>query len=257
MSAFVLKIIAMLAMLLDHTAAVFEPQFASVSPWLYTGCRMFGRLAFPLFALGIAEGAVHTRSPKKYLLRMALFALAAQIPFSLMLGTTSSGRSFQLLSQTVPYAIELSVMVTLFLGLAVCIALEKKKPFAAAVALAAAYAIDLTVGMDYGFLGVLFILSLYLSREKKLMRFLIMLIFPLLFFFSPVKACVLELIKGGPFRFTRGVLYCISMAAAGIAVLFYNGKPGKKLGVFGYIFYPAHMLVLWTVWFILRLGGSV
>ena len=243
-------------MLVDHTAAVFSPQLASVDPWLYIGCRMFGRLAFPIFALGIAEGAAHTRSPKKYLLRMGLFALAAQIPFSLMVGITSSANSFQLFSQTVPYKLDLSVMVTLFLGLSVCLALEKKKPFFAALALAAAFAIDYTVGMDYGFLGVIYILALYLSREKKIMLFAVMLLFPLLFYLSPVKAMVWELVHGGPLRLTQGVLNCICMAAAGILVLFYNRKPGKKLGVFGYVFYPAHMLVLWCVWFVLRLGGN-
>lgn len=256
MTAFILKLIAMLAMLADHTAAVFMPQFAGVSPWLYTGCRMFGRLAFPLFALGVAEGAVHTKSPKKYLLRMGLFALAAQIPFSLMTGTQGSARSFTLLSQTVPYNIGLSVMVTLFLGLAVCLALEKKKPFFAALALIAAYFIELTVGMDYGLMGVIFIAAIYLSREKKFLRFLVMIIFPLIFYFDPLRTLAKEFIKGAPLTLTPGVLYCASMAAAGVIALFYNKKPGKKLGVFGYIFYPAHMLVLWMIWFILRLGGN-
>lgn len=257
MTAFILKLIAMLAMLVDHTAAVFSVQFSSVHPWFYTGCRMFGRLAFPLFALGIAEGAAHTKSPRKYLLRMGLFALAAQIPFSLMTGTQGSQHSFQLLSQTVPYRLELSVMVTLFLGLVICLSIEKKKPFFGAFAIIAAYFIELTVGMDYGLMGVLFIAAIYLSREKKFLRFLVMLIFPVLFFFDPVKLLAKEFLAGGPLTLSAGVFYCASMALAAVIALFYNNKPGKKIGVFGYVFYPAHMLVLWAVWFILRLGGDV
>ncbi|MBO6061831.1 MAG: hypothetical protein J6P98_06945, partial [Clostridia bacterium] len=63
MSAFVIKLIACIAMLIDHIGFVFEEPLAAVNPGLPLVFRLIGRLAFPLFAFGVAEGAVRTSSP--------------------------------------------------------------------------------------------------------------------------------------------------------------------------------------------------
>lgn len=254
MSAYVLKIIACIAMLVDHTAYVFEPQLNQVNPWLYVGCRMFGRLAFPLFALGIAEGTTHTSSPKKYLKRMLLFALVAEIPFSLMLGIRSTPviASFTVLGQTVSLFRPFSVMVTLFLGLAACLSIHNGKHFGAALAIAAAWIIDRTFGMDYGLLGVLFIIGLYLSRQNKVKRLIVTLVFVVCFYFSPLKAFAETLITTGRFTLSRGMLYASAMAVSAFIMLLYNKKPGRKSGLLFYAFYPTHMLMLWLIWFMTK-----
>ena len=56
----------------------------------------------------------------------------------------------------------------------------------------------------------------------------------------------------------HAVLSCIGIGVSGIVVLnFYNGKKGKRSGRFSkwffYIFYPAHLFVLWLI----RLGLGV
>ncbi len=247
MSIYVLKIIACIAMLVDHTAYVFEPQLTSVSPWLYIGCRMFGRLAFPIFAFCIAEGTTHTSSPKRYLRRMFLFALAAQIPFSLMLIA-----SFTVLGQQVALYRSFSVMVTLFLGLAACLSIHNGKHFGAALAIAAAWIIDKTVGMDYGLLGVLFIIGLYLARQNKGKRLLVALVFIACFYFASLKAFAKTLITTGRFRLMTGVLYAAAMAVSAFIMLFYNKKPGRRSGLLFYVFYPTHMLMLWLIWFFIK-----
>lgn len=255
MSAYVLKIIACIAMLVDHTAYVFEPQLNSVSPWLYVGCRMFGRLAFPLFALGVAEGTTHTSSPKKYLRRMIIFTLIAQIPFSLMLGISATPviTSFTVLGQKIALYRSFSVMMTLLLGLCACLSIHNGKHFGAALAIAAAWVIDHTVGMDYGLLGVLFIIGLYLARQNKGKRLIVALIFIACFYFDPLKSFLKTLVTTGTFRLTRGVLYAAAMAASAFIMLFYNKKPGRKSGLLFYAFYPTHMLMLWLIWFIIKL----
>ena len=65
MSAFVLKLLALLAMVTDHTAIVL----LSISP-LYMPMRSFGRMAFLVYAFFLAEGFRHTRSASKYALRL-------------------------------------------------------------------------------------------------------------------------------------------------------------------------------------------
>lgn len=243
-------------MLTDHAAVVLLPQFPSVSPWVYVACRMIGRLAFPLFALGVAEGAVHTKSPKKYLLRMFLFALAAQIPFMLMTGTEHASRSITLFGQSIGINFEFSVMVTLFLGLSICLALREKKYFGAALAIMAAYAAELSVGMDWGIKGVLFIVALYLAKEKKWQRLLVMLVFAGIFYFAPIKSALYDIIKKGTFTMRSGLLYYFAMSFAAVLALFYNGNQGRKMGVWCYIFYPVHMLLLWVIWLLIKLGGA-
>ena len=59
-NAFTLKMIATVAMLIDHIGAVLFPQIEIL--------RIIGRIAFPIFAYMIAEGCVHTKSKKKYFL---------------------------------------------------------------------------------------------------------------------------------------------------------------------------------------------
>ena len=64
LSSFWLKIIALLTMTIDHVGLAFD-----IEPFRY-----IGRLALPLFCFMIAEGAIHTRSFKKYALRLGVMA---------------------------------------------------------------------------------------------------------------------------------------------------------------------------------------
>lgn len=70
-----LKLLACLFMAIDHVGHYYR-EF--LSPEAYMVLRMVGRLAFPIFARGIALGFARTRSPFRYLLRMSVFAVAAQ-----------------------------------------------------------------------------------------------------------------------------------------------------------------------------------
>ena len=68
LSNFWLKLIALLTMTIDHIGYLL--------PYSTTALvfRYIGRLALPLFCFMIAEGAIHTKSFKKYALRLGIMA---------------------------------------------------------------------------------------------------------------------------------------------------------------------------------------
>ena len=68
-----LKIIAAIAMLIDHVGLMFFPEIALF--------RIIGRLAFPIFAFMIAEGCKYTRSRLRYFLQLFGLALGCQIVY--------------------------------------------------------------------------------------------------------------------------------------------------------------------------------
>lgn len=69
-----LKLLALVTMLVDHIGYMFFP-----NEMLF---RIIGRLAFPIFAYQIALGYSRTSNLKKYVLRLSLFALITQLPYS-------------------------------------------------------------------------------------------------------------------------------------------------------------------------------
>ena len=249
MTAFIIKLIACITMLIDHVGFVFDEQLAAIHPSLPLIFRIIGRLAFPLFAFGIAEGATRTSSPVKYLVRMFIFMLIAQLPFMLMLGTHYGEFTINLFEHQVWLTPEGSVMVTLFLGLAVCVSIHEGKHFGAALALVIAYIFDKLVGMDYGFLGVVYVAAIYLSRNTKFGRLLIMVLFAGCFYLSSLQAFAINLFKHSVTpSMMKGVYYFIGMCVPAILLLFYNGKQGPKLKYAVYAFYPLHMTVIWIIW---------
>ena len=82
-NAQIIKLIALALMTVDHIGFIFENQ---LPPQLMIMMRMIGRISFPLFAYGISLSAMHTSSKKKYIVRLAVFAVITQPAFMLMSG---------------------------------------------------------------------------------------------------------------------------------------------------------------------------
>lgn len=76
MTGFILKIIALITMLLDHIKYAIPATNGLLTQY-------FGRISFPLFAFLITEGYIHTRSREKYIKRLLIFAIISQVPFML------------------------------------------------------------------------------------------------------------------------------------------------------------------------------
>ena len=65
-----LKIIAMVAMFLDHVGKMLLPQYQIL--------QIIGRLAFPIFAFMIAEGCFYTKNKVRYFLTIFLLGAGCQ-----------------------------------------------------------------------------------------------------------------------------------------------------------------------------------
>ena len=228
-SGSVLKWIAIAVMFLDHIGAclleVFVLNVHGNSPLagqignLYFWydfdqiLRSAGRMAFPIFCFLLVEGAVHTRSPKRYLLRLALFAVLSEIPFDLALH-----------NQTFYWGAQ-NVFFTLLLGLLVILVFQRypAEGWKGMLALAVSAAAAELGGTDYGVVGVAVIAAMYLLRERPLAAYLISL-------------ALLALLN-------RQELYS---APAFLAMALYNGRRGRQPKYFFYVFYPVHLLLLWA-----------
>ncbi|MFA6719629.1 MAG: TraX family protein [Prevotella sp.] len=155
-----LKVIAMVTMVIDHTACYFVS-----GGWEYECMRGIGRIAFPIFAFLIAEGYRHTRRKWDYGRNLLIFALISEIPW-MLLHTDGSH----------------NVLFTLLAGLC-CIAildkLESHKILPLLFALAIALATS-ALNTDYGIQGVALVMMFYLFKDKPL----ILLLFALLLFYD-------------------------------------------------------------------------
>ncbi len=208
MTGFQLKLLAMLAMTADHIGAVFFPEI----PLL----RWIGRLAMPVLCFFIGEGLRHTRSPRRYLLRLTGFALLSELPFDLAFyGGIEWGHQ--------------NVYFTLALGLLALWAIQSRDMEGWLLALTAALAAEL-LGCDYGMYGVLLILLLdrfHRARSEQL-----------------AAAALLNLAFFG--------LQTQTLSLIALPLLWlYNGKRGRDDRRLFYLYYPAHLCVLGILRFVL------
>ncbi len=140
-----LKIIAVIAMLIDHVGYTFFPEVMAF--------RAIGRIAFPIFAFLIAEGMLHTSNWKKYALRLLIFALIAEIPFDLF----TSGNIIDWEHQ--------NVLFTLLMG-ALTIVLFNTKHYVGYIGIGAIMALGEIANVDYALFGVLLVFVIYvLNRD--------------------------------------------------------------------------------------------
>ncbi len=221
MSSFVLKVIACITMFIDHIGYAIYGKLS----W----CNYIGRIAFPIFAYQITEGYTHTKSLKKYFLRLLVFAIISQVPFMLFHSIIS--RDFGL-----------NIFFTLLLGLLSIFLFEKLPskllsiPF---IALLCAFA-EVT-NMDYGYWGVLLIFVFYLCKNSKILLTISFL----------VLLCIHYVPNFIVSNFYYGYIYLMLCTFASIVpILFYNQKQGRKVKYFLYVFYPAHLLFIYGLHFL-------
>lgn len=233
MTSFILKIIAVISMFCDHLG---DALFGHLTIF-----NILGRVAFPIFAFQISQGFLYTKNLKKYALRLTIFAIISQIPFSLFVNKFLSSTS------------GLNIFFTLLLGLGCMmvydyfsklqskelnirfLGIEFKKYIGFMVVFFIAILGEI-LQVDYGFWGIAVIFSFYFFRENKIAMI--------------ISFVILCLIKYGlwilmyPFHIFY-ILLCIATIFPIIFIWLYNGKQGPKVKYLLYIFYPLHLLLLY------------
>ena len=249
LSGFTLKCIAMVTMLIDHIGYVLFPG--------YVIFRIIGRLAFPIYCFLLVEGAVHTSNWKKYLGRLFLFALISEIPFNLAIGGS------------VWYPEAQNVLFTLMLGLLAIRLLQeplnrknqsldaghgeishsgRNQTLITGIRVALVLALVLLAEFartDYGAGGVIFILIFYVFRSQQLLK-------------SAVFAAAVAFLYGGIENFailSLVPILCYNEGKGSFPLPKHSkaefGFPDKRgpgaWKYFFYVFYPAHLLLLYLL----------
>lgn len=209
MSSFGIKIIAVIATLIDHIGFVFFPSVEIL--------RIIGRIAMPLFAFQVALGFRHTKNRNKYILRMLVFAIISQLPFMLLMSIHSN-------------IFKLNIGFTFLFALLILYSVEEIKPFwEKIICLVPILFLAWWFNYDYYLYGVALIIIFYFTNTKKIFTFPLWVI----------ASSVYSLYKDN-YRHIYSLF-------AFIPVLLYNGKKGKNIKYFFYAFYPLHMLLLYLI----------
>lgn len=211
MSAFVLKLIAIISMTFDHLGYAI---FHKVSFFNY-----IGRLAFPIFAFQISEGYLHTKNLKKYYFRLLSFALISQVPFYL----------FRLVCMNTN-KLAFNIFFTLLFGLACINIIDKcRNRFLSYILIIILSSIAEILNFDYGAFGVLLILSFYTFRNNKILLTIAYILLTTINYIN-MRTLFLPLF--------------ISCLFSLMFIFLYNKKQGKKLKYIFYILYPVHLIIL-------------
>lgn len=216
-----LKILACVTMLVDHAALLFDG-----SPWL----RVIGRLAFPIYCFLLTEGIRHTRDVRCYLSRLLFAAIVSEPIYDLVLYPCVGIWQHQ------------NVLWTLVLGCAMlwCMTMIHKPVAKLAVMLLFALAAQL-VRASYGSSGIYMIALFALCRGMPEGKWVL-----------AAGLLVINWLMGSFTVSVFGLDVPVQLFAelALVPIFLYSGEKRTRLKAVSwgfYLFYPAHLLLLWGI----------
>jgi len=238
-----LKWIAIILMPINHLCAPLsyytntDSYFINEAHWYLT------RVVFIIFAFLLAEGMHYTRSRKKYILSLFIFALISEIPYNLWYRMHVFDFSEQ------------NVMWTLAISATAISLIDKyeKKPGISLLITLIAMCINTVLNGDYSFLGVAVVISFYYFRENRTKQLIITAIV--------YMVCNLTLRLHGyvgsglslsetlvSAKLWKGYFKGSHALLAWPILMLYNGQKGKNINKwFFYIFYPAHLFLVYLI----------
>jgi len=213
-----LKLIAVVTMLIDHIGAIFYPGLMQY--------RMIGRISFPIYCFLLAEGAHFTRNPVKYGMRLLLAAGLSEIPYDLAFyGRLRMDKC--------------SVMVTLLLGYAAVLAVDRARRFGKILAFVPFWFLAELLHTDYAGMGIALIVWMAMVRQNRHAQWLRGVgMFFLLWYGLPVRL--------GSWQVPIQLFGLLAL----IPIHFYSGqkRTDNKIVQWGfYLFYPVHLFILFAL----------
>ncbi len=239
LSSSTLKIIACVTMLIDHVGAylVSPARF----PLLYIILRIIGRIAFPIFAFCIAQGCRYTRNRGKRFLLVFGLGVICELAFWLYSGQLEGNIlltfSCSILVIYIVQTIKLSMVQRDYVYLLAAV-------ISFGAILLGCYKLPTFIPVDYGFWGILLPVFATLPDYKEGEA-------PTFFRYLDHHWVRLLLFGVGLFLhwWQRGMSDTQAYAFLALMPLaLYNGKPGRRGWKYGfYVFYPAHLLLIFLV----------
>jgi hypothetical protein len=224
----VFKIIALATMTIDHIGVFLVDE----NTLFYLILRAIGRIAFVMFAFMIAEGFHKTRDVKKYFLRLLIYASALEIVVAI----------YSLISHENLIFRE-NVIWPLVFGLGSLILLNQKRIWLRFLVIPVVF-LAVLLDIQYSAYGVVFIIIFGMYRNI-VAQFLMAIGLNLIFitYFSTYS---------GNQGNTSVYLQWFSMVAF-IFIFLYNGKKSpKESKALLYIYYPAHIAVLFIIGYFIK-----
>lgn len=225
-----LKLIAIISMVIDHTAWGFVDFYSPLGQFLH----VCGRLTIPIMCFFIAEGFRKTHDLRQYIYRMIAYASISSIPFYVFFHNE--------------YGYRQNIIFDYLLGLLMLTILEsdRLKKWQKAALTVLLFAVSIAVG-GWIITPELFILSFYYGRTfaEKAKWFILADLATVLFL-------VVAIILNQKYHFSHydwvwwDKFYLLGFMLALPLLRAYNGERGRDIigKSFFYIFYPAHFLVL-------------
>ena len=225
-----LKYIAMFFMLLSHLAQTGFIYGLGNKYYALADIFVFlGRISMPIFCFFTVQAVIYTKDFRKYMLRMFIFSLISEIPFDLAL----YGTPFYWESQNVIFTLLMGAITVYGIDY-----LRKSnynvviKVLAGLLIIILARNLSLIMRTDYNVNGIVAIVLLYLAKDNKLLTALALLI---AFYFE-------FRVFGYAIPISYGFVY-LSIPL----IMLYNGQRGKQNKWAFYIFYPAHLLLIYLL----------
>lgn len=228
LSAYQLKVIAIVAMTFDHIAWMWVPTASLLGQCMH----IIGRITAPVMCYLLVEGYIHTHDIRRYTIRLGLFAVVSAFPFYFF--ERCAGMAVGCLPS-------FGMIYTLFLALLVLRVYDSQKMQWGKKRAVIFILFVLSFMGDWAGLGIAWPLIMYVHREDKKAQL------KLLAYTTAMFAALLALNGAmsdisAPYSslFQFGMLLAVPIVGA------YNGTLGGKKGGkwFFYVYYPAHMLII-------------
>lgn len=212
MSVFILKLIALFFMIIDHIGHFF------ITNEYYALFRILGRIAAPIFLFLFVEGYLKTSNRKKYQNRL-LIASTIMFIGNIILSFFCSNM----------YPLNTNIIFTMLLCSLFLDNIESKRNIKYKIIIGLLLLIPIYFA-EYSFIALLCVIIFYLYRKEYISKILMCLIY----FFTFISYCLL----------INNILQMFMILAL-IPIVLYNGKLGFKNKFMQQFYYWFYILHLW------------